>query len=99
MKKKKRKKDARDSRTDRKKHSKQSRKRNRAAVEDEEEERRELRESMDAFKKCGENLNNFMETFSEKQQMAMIGQFIGAMTQFMSKNTETSSPTWTVKCI
>ena len=82
------KKDARDARTDRKKQSKQSRKRSRAAVEEgEEEERRELRESMEAFKKCGENLSNFMETFSEtqKQQTAMMGQFIGAMTQFMSK--------------
>ena len=87
--------DARDARTDRKKQSKQSRKRNRAAIEEgEEEERRELRESMDAFKKCGENLSNFMETFSEiqKQQMAMMGQFTGAMTQFMSKNTESSPP-------
>ena len=54
-------KDARGARTDRKKQSKQSRKRNRAAVEEgEEEERRELRESMDAFKKCGENLSSFM---------------------------------------
>ena len=89
------KKDARDARTDRKRQSKQSRKRNRAAVEEgEEEERRELLESMDDFKKCGENLSNFMETFSEtqKQQMAMMGQFIGAMTQFMSKNTESSPP-------
>ena len=90
------KKDARDARTDRKKQSKQSRKRNRAAVEEGEEEeiRRELRESMDVFKKCGENLSNFMETFSEtqKHQMAMMGQFIGAMTQFMSKNTESSPP-------
>ena len=58
------------------------------------EERRELLESMDDFKKCGENLSNFMETFLEtqKQQMAMMGQFIGAMTQFMSKNTESSPP-------
>ena len=65
-----------------------------AVEEGEEEERRGLRESMDAFKKCGENLSNFMETFSEtqKQQMAMMGQFIGAMTQFMSKNTESSPP-------
>lgn len=89
------KKDSRDARTDRKKQSKQSRKRNRAAIEGgEEEERRELRESMDAFKKCGENLSNFMETFSEtqKQQMAMMGQFIGAMTQFMSNNTVSSPP-------
>ena len=89
------KKDARDARTDRKKQSKQSRKRSRAAVEEgEEEERRELRESMEAFKKCGENLSNFMETFSEtqKQQTAMMGQFIGAMTQFMSKNTESFPP-------
>lgn len=89
------KKDARDASTDRKRQSKQSRKRNRAAVEEgEEEERRELLESMDDFKKCGENLSNFMETFSEtqKQQMAMMGQFIGAMTQFMSKNTESSPP-------
>ena len=89
------KKDARDARTDRKKQSKQSRKRNRAAVEEgEEEERRELSESMDAFKKCGENLSNSMETFSEtqKQQMAMMGQFIGAMTQFMIKSTESSPP-------
>ena len=96
------KKDARDASTDRKRQSKQSRKRNRAAVEEgEEEERRELLESMDDFKKCGENLSNFMETFSEtqKQQMAMMGQFIGAMTQFMSKNTESSPPKWTVKCI
>jgi len=86
--------DACDARTDRKKQSKQSRKRNRAAVEEgEEEERRELCESMDAIKKCGENLSNFMETSeTQKQQMAMMGQFIGAMTQFMSKNTESSSP-------
>ncbi|PFX21293.1 hypothetical protein AWC38_SpisGene14233 [Stylophora pistillata] len=78
------KKDARDARTDRKK---QSRKRNRAAVkEGDEEERRELRESMDAFKKCGENLSNFMETSeTQKQQMAMMGQFIGARTQFMNR--------------
>jgi len=43
---------------------------------------------MTTFKKCGENLSNFMATFSEtqKQQMAMVGQFIGAMTQFMSTN-------------
>ena len=42
-----------------------------------------------------------METFSEtqKQQMTMMSQFIGAMTQFMSKNTESSPPKWTVKCI
>ncbi|XP_068685348.1 uncharacterized protein [Montipora foliosa] len=89
------KKDARDARTDRKKQSKQLRKRSQAAVEEgEEEERRELRESMEAFKKCGENLSNFMETFSEtqKQQTAMMGQFIGAMTQFMSKNTESFPP-------
>ena len=85
------KKDARDARSHRKKQSKQSRKRSQAAIEEgEEEERRELRESMEAFKKCGENLSKFVKTFSEtqKQQTAMMGQFIGAMTQFMSKNTE-----------
>lgn len=83
-----------DARNDRKKQSKQSRKRNRAAFEEsEEEDRKELRESMDAFKKCGENLSNFMATFSEtqKQQMAMMGQFIGAMTQFMSTNANPGS--------
>ncbi|KAJ7390870.1 hypothetical protein OS493_021761 [Desmophyllum pertusum] len=80
-----------DARNERKK----SRKRNRADFEErDEEERNEFRESMDAFKKCGDNLSNFMETFSEtpKQQMGMMGQFIGAMTQFMNKNTASSSP-------
>lgn len=83
-----------DARNDRKKQSKQSRKRNRAAFEEsEEEDRKELRESMDAFNKCRENLSNFMATFSEtqKQQMAMMGQFIGAMTQFMSTNANPGS--------
>lgn len=42
------------------------RKRNWVVIEGgEEEERRELCESMDVFKKCGENLSNFMEIFLE----------------------------------
>ena len=70
---------------------KKTRKRTRADLEEgEEEERREFRESMDTFKKCGGNLNTFMANFSQtqQQQMAMMGQFVGAMTQFMSKNSE-----------
>lgn len=83
-----------DARNDRKKQSKQLRKRNCTAFEEsEEEDRKELRESLDAFKKCRENLSNFMATFSEtqKQQMAIMGQFIGAMTQFMSMNVNPGS--------
>jgi len=57
--------------------------------EGEEEERRQFQESMDTFKKCGGKLNTFMVNFSQtqQQQMAMMGQFIGASTQFMSKNS------------
>ena len=62
--------------------SKQSRKRSQAAVKEGEEDER-----MEAFKKCGENLSKFMETFSEtqNQQTAMMG-------QLMSKNTESFPP-------
>ena len=73
-----------DLRRDRKKPS---RKRNRADVEDEEaEERKEFRESLVSFKKCGENFSNFMATFlqTQQQQMAMMSEFIGALTQFMN---------------
>lgn len=75
-------------RSDRKK---ETRKRSRADLEEgEEEERQEFRESMDTFKKCRDNLNTFIANFlqTQQQQMAMMGQFIGAMTQFMSKNSE-----------
>ena len=61
---------------------KKTRKRSCTDLEEwEEEERREFRESMDTFKKCGENLNTFMANFSQtqQQQMAMMAQFVGAM--------------------
>ena len=70
---------------------KNTRKRSRADLEGEEQEERwEFRESMGNFKKCGDNLNTFMTNFSQaqQQQMAMMEQFIGAMTQFTSKNSE-----------
>ena len=50
----------------------------------EEEERQEFRESMDTFKKCGGK----SKSQTQQQQMAMMAQFVGAMTQFMSKNSE-----------
>lgn len=74
-----------------KKHCKQLRKKKCAAFKESEEEAR--RENMDTFKTCGGNLRNYIETFTEtqKQQMAMMGQFIWAMTQSMTKNAGLSS--------
>ena len=58
--------------------------------DEEEEERKEFREILDSFKECGQKLSNFMETFQEgqQQQMAMMGQFVGAMAKFLNKNSE-----------
>ncbi|KAK3709647.1 hypothetical protein QZH41_001932 [Actinostola sp. cb2023] len=66
-----------------------SKKRQHAYESDEDDaERKEFSESLKCFKESGEKLGNFMDNFSQiqQQQTTMMGQFLGALTQFMTAN-------------
>lgn len=76
-----------------KRKGRKAKKRRVSESDDEDKEQEKISESLKSFKESSQKLNNFMDTFSEaqKKQTEMMGQFLGALTQFMANQAPKSS--------